>query len=163
MAKANKTRSSGRPRYPVPLIDIQDQIGCRVVVKTPEAVERVADTLKRRFHCIENRRRVLSEHPSYFGYDARHMICSIPDRFATNTLRAKRFEIQISTLFQHAWAEMEHDIIYKPKGSSLGYAERRSISAAAALAFAADFIFNNTTRTRKTRERRSRSRSRKLA
>ena len=52
----------------------------------------------------------------------------------------KFFELQIRTLFQHAWAEAEHDVGYKPT-QPLKLEERRKIAFTAAQAWGADTIF----------------------
>ena len=51
------------------------------------------------------------------------------------------FEIQIKTLFQHAWAQAEHDLGYK-QGQPLSFEEKRKLAFAAAQSWGADTIFN---------------------
>jgi ppGpp synthetase/RelA/SpoT-type nucleotidyltranferase len=50
------------------------------------------------------------------------------------------FELQIKTLFQHAWGEADHDLIYKPSGA-LTSDQRRRVAFTAAQAWGADRIF----------------------
>ena len=52
------------------------------------------------------------------------------------------FELQIKTLFQHAWSEAEHDLGYKPGLRELGPDEIRRLAFTAAQAWGADEIFN---------------------
>ena len=53
-----------------------------------------------------------------FGYFGRHHIVAMPgDAIPREIDRAKVphfFELQIKTLFQHAWSEANHDLGYKP-------------------------------------------------
>ncbi|MNL70650.1 hypothetical protein D3C87_1956870 [compost metagenome] len=50
------------------------------------------------------------------------------------------FELQVKTLFQHAWSEAEHDLAYKPS-EPLSTLQQRQIAFTAAQAWGADQIF----------------------
>jgi len=51
------------------------------------------------------------------------------------------FELQIKTLFQHAWSEAEHDLGYKPP-VKLTSDQNRGLAFTAAQSWGADQIFN---------------------
>ena len=51
------------------------------------------------------------------------------------------FELQIKTLFEHSWAEANHDLAYKPH-SELNLVQKRKIAFTAAQAWGADKIFD---------------------
>jgi ppGpp synthetase/RelA/SpoT-type nucleotidyltranferase len=51
------------------------------------------------------------------------------------------FELQIKTLFQHAWSEAEHDLGYKPT-TILTSAQKKRLAFTAAQAWGADQIFD---------------------
>ena len=51
------------------------------------------------------------------------------------------FELQIRTLFQHAWSEANHDLGYKPD-TPLCSDQTRQLAFTAAQAWGADHIFN---------------------
>lgn len=53
----------------------------------------------------------------------------------------KFFELQIKTIFQHAWAEAEHDSVYNQFSGSLNRDEKRLIAYVAAQAWGADNSF----------------------
>jgi len=127
--------------YKSPLDDIQDQIGERIVVFYRSDVQAIATKVEAEFREVEDRV-VEQPDPESFSYEARHIVCLIPPDIHT---RYKPpidfFELQISTLFQHAWAEANHDLGYKSQ-QKLGYDVRRRIAWAAAQAWGADTIFD---------------------
>ena len=124
-----------------PLEEIQDQVGCRVVVKTPKARRAIALLLAAHFGHLEKGYKV-DKDPRVFGYAAHHVVCPIPEPLlAKENLPTQAFEIQVSTLFQFAWSQMEHALGYK-SGKRLTKEQRRNLAAAAALAETADVLFS---------------------
>lgn len=135
-------------KYANPLTDIQDQIGARVVVFYLDDVQRVTEKVLREFRHIEDQ--VIEQpEPERFGYEARHLVCLLPiDIIETYRLPLDFFELQICTLFQHAWAQANHDLGYKPK-EKITEEERKLMAWAAAQAWGADRIFNELWRMRR--------------
>ena len=90
------------------LADITDIIGLRVITFYIDDVDKVASAVERLFSVDwENSvdKRKIHEIDS-FGYLSLHYICS-QENFPY------RFEIQMRTVLQHAWANMNHDTGYK--------------------------------------------------
>ena len=90
------------------LSDLTDILGLRVITFYIDDVDKVASAVERLFEVDwENSvdKRKIHEIDS-FGYLSLHYICSVPDF-------PYRFEIQMRTLLQHAWANMDHDTGYK--------------------------------------------------
>ena len=90
------------------LADLTDILGLRVITFYIDDVDKVASAVERLFtidweNSIDKRK--IHEIDS-FGYLSLHYICSVPDF-------PYRFEIQMRTLLQHAWANMDHDTGYK--------------------------------------------------
>jgi ppGpp synthetase/RelA/SpoT-type nucleotidyltranferase len=143
MQKAKKIEN-GQAKYSDPLNQIQDQLGARIVTFYASDVPRIADEVRRFFHPIENKLRV-PETESEFGYIGEHFILMIPSDVLVGIETADDsptlFELQIKTLFQHAWAEAGHDIGYKPY-DELTSLHRRKIAFTAAQAWGADQIFD---------------------
>ena len=54
----------------------------------------------------------------------------------------KFFELQIKTLFQHAWSEAEHDIGYKEGQKPLDLDQKRRLAFTSAQAWGADRVFD---------------------
>jgi len=146
--KANKVHGdSGKRLYEYPLEEIQDQIGTRVIVYYRSDVQAVANAILSDFREIEDRV-VEKPDPTSFGYEARHFVCLIPpDISAEFSPPIECFELQVSTLFQHAWAQANHDLGYKPL-APLEFRESRAIAWAAAQAWGADEIFDGLWRQR---------------
>jgi ppGpp synthetase/RelA/SpoT-type nucleotidyltranferase len=143
--KAQRLRD-GKPRYAEPLREIQDQIGIRVMVKFVDDIPAVVQELESLFNQVE-RLSKRPENPEEFGYEAVHLVCTIPpDLMATHAPHVDFFEIQVCTLFQHAWAELNHDLGYKPS-ATLDWDQRRLKSVAASSAWAADRAFSELRRS----------------
>lgn len=111
-----KTESSVRSKLSRPdkiyseLPEITDLIGLRVVTYFEDAVEDVARLVEENFSVDFARsvdKRVTLD-PSTFGYRSLHYVCHASPESADLP-----FEIQIRTVLQHAWAEIEHDLGYK--------------------------------------------------
>ena len=109
------------------LADITDIIGLRVITFYTEDVDKVASAVDRLFEIDWDNsvdKRKLLEIDS-FGYQSLHYICSKPDF-------PYRFEVQMRTILQHAWANMNHDTGYK-SGVEIPVYYRRSLSRMAGL------------------------------
>ena len=90
------------------LADITDILGLRVITFYIDDVDKVASAVERLFiidwdNSVDKRK---IHDTDSFGYLSLHYICSLPDF-------PYRFEIQMRTLLQHAWANMDHDTGYK--------------------------------------------------
>jgi putative GTP pyrophosphokinase len=133
------------PKYSDPLNQILDQIGARVVTFYTSDVEVIAKEINRYFHSIENKV-LVPDGESEFGYVGQHFILLLPSDvlagFNDDDNLPKFFELQIKTLFQHAWSEAEHDLGYKTT-NQLTSLQKRKIAFTAAQAWGADNIFND--------------------
>ena len=90
------------------LADITDIIGLRVITFYSDDVDKVASAVDRLYkvdweNSVDKRK---AHEIDSFGYLSLHYICSMPDC-------PYRFEIQMRTVLQHAWANMNHDTGYK--------------------------------------------------
>jgi putative GTP pyrophosphokinase len=143
LAKAAKT-DDGVPKYRKPLFEIQDQVAARVVTFYLSDVERVQRVIEEYFGSIESRR-MEPESSSEFGYEGHHYVLFLPEEAFPRPLDPKDgptfFELQIKTLFQHAWSEGAHDLIYKAS-INLTREQRRKAAFTAAQAWGADLIFD---------------------
>jgi|SRR5581483_2243025 len=141
--KASK-EENGKRKYTDPFNQIQDQIGARIVTFYSSDVERIAQEIKRYFRPIENKI-LVPDRESEFDYVGQHFILLLPSDVLAGVQNDEGvpnfFELQIKTLFQHAWAEAEHDLGYKPS-QPLTSLQKRKIAFTAAQAWGADQIFD---------------------
>lgn len=132
-----------RLKYSDPLNEIQDQIGARIVTYYLGDVDRIASVVRSYYSHVEEQQ-VEPDSETEFSYVGRHFILFIPDEIRTVERRALLpvfFELQIKTLFQHAWAEAEHDLNYKAV-KELTVQDKRLVAFSAAQAWGADREFD---------------------
>lgn len=140
-------QEGGVRKYSDPLNQIQDQLGARVVTFYLSDVDRIGARIEEYFGSIEVRH-VIPDSPREFGYEGKHYILFIPAdvKVASEDEDCPTFfELQVKTLFQHAWGEADHDLIYKPSGM-LTSDQRRRVAFTAAQAWGADRIFEELAR-----------------
>jgi len=142
--KASNVDEDSNPKYTDPLSQIQDQVGARIITYYTDDVIRLGKRLRDFFRHIEQRD-LVPESDSEFGYFGTHFVFFLPtDVFCaeiTPERSPKFFELQIKTLFQHAWGEANHDLAYKAN-TDLNGAQRRYVAYASAQAWGADEVFN---------------------
>ena len=126
--------------------DIKDLLGLRIITYFPDDVDRVGRVIEQQFDVDSSnsidRRATLD--PDRFGYLSLHYVAA----FSADRLRLPEysrfssinFEIQVRSILQHAWAEIEHDLGYKTE-SSIPRAVRRRFSRLAGLLEVADSEF----------------------
>lgn len=93
---------------------IKDLLGLRFIVPFLEDVEQVVDIINESFDVVEIERK--SEALSYreFAYDSVHMEISLENlSIELPDFCCQSCEIQIRTILQEAWAEIEHELVYK--------------------------------------------------
>lgn len=115
--KANNPNQDGSIKYIDPFEQIQDQIGARIVVFYPQSILVVEDFVATYFTSYEE----ADKHPDSskeFGYEGKHFILKVPTELLPDEVPddfPECFELQIKTLFQHAFSEATHDLVYKPE------------------------------------------------
>ncbi|MGZ8842526.1 MAG: GTP pyrophosphokinase [Pyrinomonadaceae bacterium] len=125
-----------RKKYGAPRRQLTDEIGVRVVTYYENDVDRVAELLRDRLN-VDERRSVDKRTQldiQEFGYRSVHLISRLRDSDAKqptySLLKDQLFEVQIRSILEHAWAEIEHEINYK---AGIKFAEpfRRTFGAIA--------------------------------
>lgn len=134
---------NGSAKYSDPINQIQDQIGARITCFYLSDVTSISDEILRYYTAIE-KKKLIPESTSEFGYVGEHFILNIPTDVIPDgidrDLIPDFFELQVKTLFQHAWSEASHDLAYKPD-KVLEADHKRRVAFTAAQAWGADMIF----------------------
>ena len=128
------------------LAEITDLCGIRIITYFSDDVDRIAELISQEFevdveNTIDKRK---SEDPTKFGYVSLHYVVSLKEENSYSILYRRfeniKLEIQIRTVMQHAWAEIEHDLGYKSK-EDIPDQYRRQFSRLAGLIELADENF----------------------
>lgn len=130
-----------KPKYPNPLVAVTDLSGVRVITFFPRTIEAVGQIIETEFDVIEKFDKaedLIKE--ERFGYASIHYLVRLKDN-RTGLLEYRRFkglitEIQVRTILQHTWAEIEHDIRYKSPDTIPTSIRRRFMSLAGVLEIA---------------------------
>ena len=130
------------------LSDMTDIAGIRIITYYSEDVDKISEIIENEFdidqeNSIDKRE---SMEPDRFGYCSVHYVVKMSARRLSLTeyqpYKDLKCEIQIRSVLQHAWAEIEHDIGYKSE-VTIPKEMRRSFSRIAGLLEIADKEFNN--------------------
>jgi ppGpp synthetase/RelA/SpoT-type nucleotidyltranferase len=127
-----------RKGYADPDMQLTDVIGARIILYHGSEVDRVAKLLRTHLKVRErdsaDKRLALGLRE--FGYRSYHLIGEIPrnlrSRRNLDAISAQPFEIQVRSILEHVWAEIEHSVAYK-SGADLPSALKRRFASLAAV------------------------------
>jgi putative GTP pyrophosphokinase len=125
------------------LWDVTDLVGIRVITYFEHTIENVAKIIESRFN-VDFTNSTNKLNLASFGYKSLHYVCALPEheRSKLDIPAPFRFEIQVRTVLQHAWAEIEHDLGYKAQ-EAIPHVIRRRFSRVASLLEIADQEFGS--------------------
>lgn len=107
-----------QPKYAKPLSQITDLAGGRVITFFLDTVGDVESLVEDQFQVLEKSDKgALLQAEDRFGYQSIHYLLKLKDT-RTGLPEYRKFidvifEVQVRTILQHVWAEIEHDIQYK--------------------------------------------------
>ncbi|MGT2508179.1 GTP pyrophosphokinase [Cupriavidus basilensis] len=126
------------------LEDVMDLAALRIITYFNADVDKVADVIETEFDIIDEHShdRRASMDPDRFGYVSVHYVASMNARRLGfpeyQRFEGLKIEIQIRSVLQHAWAEIEHDLGYKTKQATPREMRRRFARLAGLLELADD-------------------------
>jgi putative GTP pyrophosphokinase len=122
---------------------ITDLIGIRIVCPFIEDLGGVEELIKRTFEVVEVERKGSQYNFKEFGYESTHLLIKIPRKILADRgkIDCETAEIQIRTILQNAWAEVEHELVYKAEFTPFDDPMKRKLAAVNASLSLADTIF----------------------
>ncbi|MGI5088893.1 (p)ppGpp synthetase [Treponema vincentii] len=126
-------------KFPV----VTDLIGIRIVCPFLQNLGEVENILVKNFTVKEVERKGADRTFREFGYESTHVLADIPESFTVGLLLPENliFEVQIRTILQDAWAEVEHELIYKFEFSPFDFPLKRKFASINASLSLADILF----------------------
>jgi ppGpp synthetase/RelA/SpoT-type nucleotidyltranferase len=134
--------------YDNPMSEVTDIVGIRIITYYLEDIDRICSIIKKEFEIDEknslDKSAILAI--DQFGYKSVHYIVSLSSvrRDLPEWTEFSKFkaEIQVRTILQHAWAEIDHEIRYK-KEENIPVEIKRRVYRLMALFELADEEFQN--------------------
>jgi putative GTP pyrophosphokinase len=121
---------------------ITDLLGIRIICPFIEDISAAENLINKNFTVIEKE---LKGHYTFkeFGYESIHILLKIPQHLIDKygDPGTDIIEIQIRTILQDAWAEVEHELVYKAEFSPFDEPMKRKLAAVNASLSLADIIF----------------------
>ena len=128
------------------LVVLTDLIGVRVICPFVEDLAVVEEQVMSCFDVREIERKGAEQSFKEFGYESVHILVAIPEECLPENCALPLpsdlvCEIQIRTILQDAWAEVEHELIYKSEFNPFDKPLRRKLASINASLTLADIIF----------------------
>ena len=133
------------------LIYLTDMMGIRMICAFLEDINLAVEQIQNLFEIKEVEVKGADKKFSEFGYESTHVLVGIPKEFIPPlTGKFEKLkpisaeivcEIQIRTILQDAWAEVEHELIYKTEFNPFDIPLRRKLASINASLSLADITF----------------------
>jgi putative GTP pyrophosphokinase len=125
---------------PLPVNDI---VAIRVVCPFLGDLAVAEKLLSEHFEVVEVERKGAERSFREFGYESIHLLVRIPEELMPLCPHIDRnvIEIQLRTILQEAWAEVEHELVYKAEFTPVDEPMRRKLAALNANLTLSDIIF----------------------
>ncbi|MDX8399442.1 MAG: hypothetical protein R8K20_04265, partial [Gallionellaceae bacterium] len=120
-----------RKKYVNPALEMMDLAGIRVIVFIERDIKKVEELIQQSFnvHLVDSSDKSSTLGEDRFGYRSVHFVCDVGKARISlpefKPFAEMQFEIQVRTVLQHAWAEIEHDRSYKLAGTLPSQLKRR--------------------------------------
>lgn len=140
-AMTPNAQNPDEPKYKNPVSEITDLAGVRVITFFPRTVNEICQLIEEEFEVIERvDHSANAQREERLGYLSIHYLVRLGSN-RNKLSEYKKFvgltaEIQVRTVLQHAWAEIEHDIRYKSTSAIPQTLSRRFMALAGVLEMA---------------------------
>lgn len=137
-----KSSEAGKTNF----VELTDMMGIRVICAFLEDLSEVENQIRENFEVREVEYKGAQQNFREFGYESVHVLVAIPKEFYPENCELPLpdslvCEIQIRTILQDAWAEVEHELIYKTEFTPFDMPLRRKLASMNASLTLADIIF----------------------
>ncbi|OHB30412.1 MAG: hypothetical protein A2X84_08140 [Desulfuromonadaceae bacterium GWC2_58_13] len=124
-------------------LELTDLLGIRIVCPFLEDLEAIERLLAKQFNVVELEWKGARHSFREFGYDSVHLLIRLDPTQLEEVLphSARVCEIQLRTILQDAWAEVEHELIYKSDISLPNDSIKRKLASLNATLSLSDLIF----------------------
>jgi putative GTP pyrophosphokinase len=124
-------------------VQIHDVLGLRLVCPFLEDLKHIEDLIRGKFEVLEEEKKGAVQSFKEFGYDSTHFLVALPADLVEQLALSPPLpcEIQVRTILQDAWAEVEHELIYKSKFLPFDQPLKRKMAALNANLTLSDIIF----------------------
>ncbi|MBN1292691.1 MAG: tetratricopeptide repeat protein [Candidatus Latescibacteria bacterium] len=123
-----------------PFSSLHDIFGVRIICKFIEDVHHSEDLIQRHFTIIDREIKGVESPHDLLGYKSTHLLIAIPANLKSQNL-CETCEIQIRTILQEAWSEVEHELVYKSEFKPYDEPLKLKLAALNANLTLADIIF----------------------
>jgi len=123
--------------------DITDVLGMRIILPFLEDLKTVEALIREKFQVIEMERKGANYSFKEFGYDSIHFLIKVPAEILSLFQFGSDLvcEVQLRTILQDAWAEIEHELVYKAEFAPFDEPLKRKLAALNANLTLSDIIF----------------------
>ncbi len=125
---------------PLPISDI---LAVRIICPFISDIEKIEKILSENFIIREIERKGLDRSFKEFGYESIHLLLVIPEDMLAGIsfINPPVCEVQIRTILQDAWAEVEHELVYKAEFTPFDDPMKRKLAALNANLTLSDMLF----------------------
>ncbi|MBN1957045.1 MAG: tetratricopeptide repeat protein [Desulfuromonadales bacterium] len=125
------------------LLQITDLLGIRIICPFLEDLETIEQIINDHFDILEMEHKAEQHSFREFGYDSVHLLIRTDplNRSLKLPHSCDVCEIQLRTILQEAWAEVEHELVYKSDIDIPNHSIRRKLASLNASLTLSDLIF----------------------
>jgi len=122
---------------------IYDVLGLRIICPFLDDLKSVETLIKGKYHIVEIEHKGKQHSFKEFGYESIHFLIEVPADILSHFYVEEPLicEIQLSTILQDAWSEVEHELVYKASFSPFDEPLKRKLAALNATLTLSDTLF----------------------